>query len=67
MVEIEDRGLTFKSYKSYAKFLELEVKQLQQLLPSDDVGRAFYGARRDAAYKKIPMNFGEGNPLRWMS
>lgn len=54
MVEIEDpRGLTFKSWKAYAKFCELEVKQLQQLLPSEDVKNAFEGTKRAAKYKKI--------------
>lgn len=55
-MDIEDsRGLTFKSWKSYARFLKLEIKQLQQLLPSEDVSRAFRGAVNNAKYQKIPM------------
>ncbi len=46
-VEIEDRGMTFKSWKSYAKFLEIEVKKLQQLLPTDQVASAFEGAKAE--------------------
>lgn len=54
MVEIEDpRGLTFKSWKAYAQFCDLEIQQLQQLLPSEDVKNAFEGAKRSAKYKKI--------------
>lgn len=37
MVEIEDRGRTFKSWKAYAKALEREVNCLQQFLTSDRV------------------------------
>lgn len=37
MVEIEDRGRTFKSWEAYAKALEKEVKCLQQFLTSDRV------------------------------
>jgi hypothetical protein len=37
MTEIEDsRGVTYHSWKSYAKALEEEVKCLQQLLDTDD-------------------------------
>ena len=54
MVEIVDeRGLTFRSWKTYAKFLDIEIRKLQQLLPSEDVSRAFKGAVKDAKYKKI--------------
>ncbi len=36
-MEIEDRGRIFKSWKSYAKALEKEVKCLQQFLSSERV------------------------------
>jgi len=52
MKEIEDRGLTFKSWKSYAKFLQAEVKKLQQFLDSDHVTAAFEGAKREAYCSK---------------
>lgn len=47
MVEIEDRDMNFKSWKLYAKFLEFEVKKLQQLLSTDEVKDAYTGAKRD--------------------
>ena len=50
MPEIEDRGLRFKSYKKYAQFLRTEVQQLQQLLPSEKVERAFLGAVKRKYY-----------------
>ena len=37
MVEIEDRGITYKSWKTYAKALQKEVKCLQQLISNDRV------------------------------
>ena len=37
MVEIEDRGRTFRSWKAYAKALEKEVKCLQQFLSAERV------------------------------
>lgn len=39
--------MTFKSWKSYAKFLEIEVSKLQQLLSSDEVKSSYNGAKRD--------------------
>jgi len=33
MVEIENRGLKFRSWKRYATFLIIENRKLQQLLP----------------------------------
>jgi len=51
MIEIEDRELIFKSYKSYAKFLNIEIRKLQQLLPSSDVKNCYYGAKRDYEVK----------------
>ena len=47
MVEIEDREMIFKSYKSHAKFLKIEVKKLQQLLTTYDVTSCYLGAKRD--------------------
>jgi len=47
MVEIEDRDMIFKSYKLYARFLEFEVKKLQQLLSSNEIKSAYSGAKRD--------------------
>lgn len=52
MVEIEDRGMRFKSWKSYAKFLGSEVKQLQQLLDSHRVTSAFEGAKKEFEWKR---------------
>ena len=46
MVEIEDREFRYKSWKSYAKALEIEVKLLQQLLNSQDVMLCYNGVRR---------------------
>lgn len=51
-MDINDRGLTFKSWKSYARFLELEVKRLQQLLPTDKIVSAFEGAKREIERKR---------------
>ena len=55
MTEIEDRGLIFKSYKSYTKFLIIEIKKLQQLLTSKEVSDCFKGAKKEAKWKKIPF------------
>jgi len=41
MVEIWDRGILYKSWKSYAKALEREVKCLQQFLPTETVSNCF--------------------------
>jgi len=46
-MEIEDRGLVFKSWKVYAEFLKAEVKHLQQFLDSERVERAFIGAKKE--------------------
>jgi len=58
---IEDRGLIFKSWKSYAKFLEIEVKKLQQLLTAEQVERAFVGAVKEAKAKHIRFQTVEWN------
>ena len=47
MVEIEDREMKFKSYKSYATFLKIEVRKLQQLLPTYDIQSSYLGAKRE--------------------
>jgi len=47
MVEIDDRGIVYKSWKSYAKALVLEIKKLQQLLPTKDVNLCFNAVKRD--------------------
>jgi len=49
MVEIESRGITFRSWKSYAKALAAEVKCLQQFLETKDVERGFNAFKREAA------------------
>lgn len=41
MVEIEDRGIYFKSWKSYAEALGDEVKCLQQFLKPERVEAGF--------------------------
>ena len=46
MVEIEDRGITYKSYKRYSKALSYEIRLLQQLLPDDKVQRVFASVKR---------------------
>jgi len=46
-MEIEDRGLVFKSWRAYAKFLEAEVRHLQQFLDSEKVKLAFIGAKKE--------------------
>ena len=52
MVEIsDDRGITFKSWKNYARFLELEVKKLQQLTYPYTVRAALVGAKVEAHRK----------------
>lgn len=48
MVDIEDRGITFRSWKKYAKALIAEVKCLQQLLPTDSVALGFRAFKREA-------------------
>lgn len=47
MVEIESRDMKFKSYKSYAEFLRIENRKLQQLLSTDDIVNCYLGAKRD--------------------
>ena len=47
MVEIEDREMIFKSHKAYAKFLEIEVGKLQQLLTTEEVKSCYLGAKRE--------------------
>ena len=44
MVEIEDRWLKFKSWKSYARFLKTELSKLQQLSSNEHVELAYNGA-----------------------
>jgi len=53
MVEIEDREITYSSYKSYAEALKLEVQKLQQLLPSEDVKRAYESVKKAVRNKKL--------------
>lgn len=53
MTEIEDRDIIFSSYKMYAKALALEVKQLQQLLPTDEIQPAYEAVKRAVRKKKI--------------
>lgn len=48
MVEIDDRGLTFRSWKKYAQALLAEVKCLQQLLPTDSVALGYRAFKREA-------------------
>ena len=48
MVEIEDRGVYFRSWKKYAKALLAEVKCLQQFLGTKDVERGFRAFKREA-------------------
>ena len=59
MVEIEScRGniiLKFKNWKSYAKFLSIEVSQLQQLIKDERRKLAFEGAVNKAKHEKIPF------------
>ncbi len=45
-VEIEDRGVTYKSWKTYAKALEREVGCLQQLLTTEYVDRCHRAATK---------------------
>ena len=47
MVEIEDREMKFKSYKSHARFLKIEVHKLQQLLSGFEVKDCYYGAKKE--------------------
>lgn len=47
MVEIEDREMTFRSWKAYSNFLKIEVRKLQQLLPTSDVANCYRGAKKD--------------------
>jgi len=47
-VEIEDRGIIFRSWKKYAQALSAEVKCLQQLLPTDSVALGFRAFKREA-------------------
>ena len=61
MTEIEDRDLRFKSYKNYAKALALEIRKLQQLLPSKEIQSA-YESVKNAVRKeelKAELIFGE--------
>lgn len=53
MVEIEDRGINYKSNKMYIKALHHEIRALQQLLPSDDVKRCFDSVVRAVKSGKI--------------
>jgi hypothetical protein len=57
MVEIEDvRGtyiITYKSWKSYAKALEHELKALQQLSSNNDVTVAFRNLIKKIERKKL--------------
>jgi len=48
MVEIEDRGITFKSWKRYARALSAEVRCLQQFLDSDHVKAGFRAFQKEA-------------------
>lgn len=49
MVEIEDRGVTFRSWKKYAQALSAEVKCLQQFLGTDRVEAGFKAFKREAS------------------
>ena len=48
MTEIVDRGIVFKSWKSYARALAAEVKCLQQFLTSDRVEAGFRAFKKEA-------------------
>ena len=48
MTEIEDRGITFYSYKRYAKALQAEVSCLQQFLTEDRVQKGFKAFEKEA-------------------
>jgi len=48
MVEVEDRGITFKSWKAYARALKAEVKCLQQLSSDRIVEAGFRAFKREA-------------------
>ena len=47
MVEIEDREMTFRSWKAHSKFLKIEVCKLQQLLSTSDVSKCYLGAKKE--------------------
>ncbi len=53
MVEIEDRDIVFSSNKMYIKALQLEIKQLQQLLPSEKIQSAYGAVKRAVRNKEI--------------
>lgn len=48
MVEIEDRGVNFRSWMKYAQALTAEVKCLQQFLTTDRVEAGFRAFKRKA-------------------
>ena len=52
-VEIEDREIIYKSYKSYAAALKIEVRSLQQLLPTEDIQRAYNAVKRAVREGKV--------------
>ena len=54
MAEIEDRGVLYKSYKSYAKALASEVRKLQQMLPGEKVNKAYEAVRKEIRSGRIP-------------
>lgn len=48
MTEIEDRGVNFKSWKSYAKALSAELRCLQQFLSTKRVEAGFRVFEKEA-------------------
>ncbi len=52
-MEIEDRGIIYKSYMSYSKALQHEIRLLQQLLPQEKIGRAFEAVKKEIKSGKI--------------
>ena len=48
MIEIEDRGVAFRSWKRYARALGAEVRCLQQFLPQDRIEAGFRAFKKEA-------------------